>query len=161
MDSTGVQGLKGSWDYVRIQAKTYTSNKTDLYIQIDGENFDEYMKEIGVSWMMRMTAKGIKPRLIISEAGDKWTVRSESTIKTVSYDFVPGVEFDETTPDGREVKVTVLFNYLNLKQKTFDFAQSTINFEGNKWVHTSIDKNGKKSVVTRYVNDEGQQMIVR
>lgn len=32
MDSTGVQGLKGSWDYVRIQAKTYTSNKTDLYI---------------------------------------------------------------------------------------------------------------------------------
>jgi len=122
MASSGVEGLKGSWDYV------------------DGENFDEYMKEIGVGMMMRMAAKGIKPRLIISEAGDKWSVRSESTIKTTTYDFTPGVEFDETTADGREVK-------------------STINFEGNKWVHTGIDKHGKKSVVTRHVDDKGQQMI--
>ena len=38
--------------------------------------------------------------------------------------------------------------------------KSTINFEGNKWVNTTIDKNGKKSVVTRYVDDKGQQMIV-
>jgi fatty acid-binding protein 3 len=67
------------------------------------------MKEIGVGMMMRMAAKGIKPRLVISEAGDKWTVRSESTIKTTSYDFTPGVEFDETTPDGRQVKVHHLF----------------------------------------------------
>ena len=63
------------------------------------------MKEIGVGMMMRMTAKGIKPRLVISESGGKWTVRSESPLKTTSYDFTPGVEFDETTPDGREVKV--------------------------------------------------------
>lgn len=39
-------------------------------------------------------------------------------------------------------------------------VKSTINFEGNKWVHTSIDKDGKKSVVTRYIDDKGQQMIV-
>jgi fatty acid-binding protein 3 len=63
------------------------------------------MKEIGVGMMMRMTAKGIKPRLVISESGGTWTVRSESSLKTTSYDFTPGVEFDETTPDGREVKV--------------------------------------------------------
>jgi len=122
MDSSGVQGLKGSWDYV------------------DGENFDEFMKEIGVGWTMRMAAKGIKPRLIISEAGGKWNVRSESTIKTTNYEFTPGVEFDETTPDGREVK-------------------STINFEGNKWVHTSTDKHGKTSSITRFVDDQGQHMI--
>jgi fatty acid-binding protein 3 len=67
------------------------------------------MKEIGVGWTMRMAAKGLKPRLIISEAGGKWTLRSESTLKTVSYDFTPGVEFDETTPDGREVKVNYHF----------------------------------------------------
>ncbi|CAF0838730.1 unnamed protein product [Adineta ricciae] len=118
----GVEALKGRWDYV------------------DGENFDSYMKEIGVGMATRLAAKGIKPRLIISEDGGKWTVRSESSIKTVSYDFTPGVEFNETTPDGREVK-------------------STISFEGDKWVHTSVDKDGKKSVVTRYVDDKGQQMI--
>ncbi len=76
-----------------------------FYQQVDGENFDDYMKELGVGWTMRLAAKGLKPRLTISENGDKWTVRSESTIKTMSYDFTPGVEFNETTADGREVKV--------------------------------------------------------
>ncbi|CAF4011221.1 unnamed protein product [Rotaria sp. Silwood2] len=83
-----VEALKGSWDYV------------------DGENFDAYMKEIGVSMIMRMTAKGVKPRLIINENNGTWTLRTESSIKTLSYDFVPGVEFEETTADGRHVKVT-------------------------------------------------------
>ncbi|CAF2401583.1 unnamed protein product [Rotaria sp. Silwood2] len=117
-----VEALKGSWDYV------------------DGENFDAYMKEIGVSMIMRMTAKGVKPRLIINENNGTWTLRTESSIKTLSYDFVPGVEFEETTADGRHVK-------------------STINFVGNKWIHTMIDKHGKKAVVTRYINDKDQQMI--
>jgi len=38
--------------------------------------------------------------------------------------------------------------------------KSTTNFEGNKWIRTSVDENGKKNVVTRYVDDKGQQMIV-
>ena len=122
MASSGIETLKGKWDYV------------------DGEHFDDYMKELGVGLATRMAAKGIKPRLIISENGGKWTVRAESTLKTSTYDFTPSVEFNETTADGREVK-------------------STIDFEGNKWVHTSVDKNGKKSTVVRYVDDKGQQMI--
>lgn len=67
------------------------------------------MKEIGVGMALRLTARGIKPRLVISETNGVWTVRSESAIKTVSYEFTPGVEFDETTPDGREVKVSLRF----------------------------------------------------
>ena len=63
------------------------------------------MKELGVGFATRMAAKGLKPRLFISENDAKWTLRSESAIKTTSYSFTPGVEFDETTPDGREVKV--------------------------------------------------------
>ncbi|CAF0835493.1 unnamed protein product [Rotaria sordida] len=121
MDSSGVQGLQGSWDYV------------------DSENFDEYLKDLGVSWTHRMIAKGVKPHLTISELDGKWTVLSESALKTRTYDFIPGVEFDETTSDGRE-------------------AKSIINFEGNKWIHTAIDKNGKKTVVTRYVDAKGQQI---
>ncbi|CAF3706220.1 unnamed protein product [Rotaria sp. Silwood1] len=122
MANSGIEALKGSWDHV------------------DDENFDEFMKEIGVGWAMRIAAKAVKPRLIISQNDGKWSIKSESTFKTVSYDFTPGVEFNETTPDGREVT-------------------TTITFEGNKWVSTTIDKNGKKSVVTRYVDDSGQQMI--
>jgi fatty acid-binding protein 3 len=72
---------------------------------VDSENFDEFMKELGVGMVMRMAAKGVKPRLVISENNGKWAIRSESTFRTVSYDFTPGVEFNETTPDGREVTV--------------------------------------------------------
>src|SRR5690242_16300601 len=71
------------------------------------------MKEIGVSWTTRMAAKGLKPRLIISENDGKWTVRSESAIKTVVIEFTPGVEFDETTPDGRQVRVCLLLFYIS------------------------------------------------
>ena len=63
------------------------------------------MKEIGVGMMMRMTARGIKPRLIISEENGEWTLRSESAIKTVVCKFTPGQQFDETTADGRQVSV--------------------------------------------------------
>ncbi len=38
--------------------------------------------------------------------------------------------------------------------------KSTINFEGDKWIHTSVDKSGKKAVVTRYIDSNGQHMIV-
>lgn len=65
------------------------------------------MKEIGVGWAMRMAAKAVKPRLIIYENGETWTIKSESTFKTVSIDFKPGVTFDETTPDGRDVTVRI------------------------------------------------------
>ncbi len=67
------------------------------------------MKELGVGWAMRMAAKGMKPRLIITENNGKWNIKSESTLRTVAYEFTPGVEFNETTPDGREV--TVGMNY--------------------------------------------------
>ena len=70
------------------------------------------MKEIGVGMMVRMAARGIKPRLVITEQNGKWTLRSESSIKTVVCEFTPGVEFDETTPDGRQVKVKDSIDFL-------------------------------------------------
>ena len=102
--SGSVDALKGSWDYVRI-ASDWSSSSPLISNQVDGEHFDAYMKELGVGMVLRMTAKGIKPRIIISEKDGKWTLRTESSIKTMNVEFQPGVEFDETTADGREVKV--------------------------------------------------------
>ena len=39
---------------------------------ISSENFDEYMKEIGVNIMQRKIAATIKPNVIISNVGDNW-----------------------------------------------------------------------------------------
>ncbi len=63
------------------------------------------MKEIGVGMATRMIAKGLKPSITISENNGKWAIKSESTLKTVNLEFTPGEQFDETTPDGREVTV--------------------------------------------------------
>lgn len=63
------------------------------------------MKEMGVGMAMRMMAKNIKPRIVISEKDGQWTLRSENAMKKMSLEFTPNVELDETTPDGREVKV--------------------------------------------------------
>jgi hypothetical protein len=103
---SSVQKLKGTWEYV------------------DGEHFDDWMKEIvrrfswfvslkfylffekGVGFALRQSAKLVKPKLIISEKDGKWLFKSESTLKSASYEFKPGVEFDETRLDGELVKVS-------------------------------------------------------
>ena len=85
--TSGIQKLKGTWEYV------------------DGEHFDDYMKELGVGFALRQSAKLVKPKLIITENGGKWSFKSESTLKTASYEFTPGMEFDETRLDGESVKV--------------------------------------------------------
>ncbi|UJR11922.1 hypothetical protein I4U23_016100 [Adineta vaga] len=117
-----VEALKGTWD------------------QINDENMDELLKELGVGMAKRMVVKNLKPRLVISENGGKWTIRSESSLKTKTVEFTLGVEFDETTSDGREVKTIA-------------------RVKGNALEHTMRDKDGKECVAVRYVNGQGQQQI--
>lgn len=66
---------------------------------------DEYLKELGVGMMARMMAKGMKPRVVIIEKDGKWTLRTETTLRTMVIEFTPNVEYEETTPDGRQLKV--------------------------------------------------------
>lgn len=75
------------------------------------------MKEIGVGMAKRMMAKGVKPRLTITENNGKWSIRSESSLKTTSVDFTPGVEFNETAADGRDVQVSIIRAGFTLKKK--------------------------------------------
>jgi hypothetical protein len=55
--------------------------------------------------MWRMMAKQVKPRLVITEKDGKWTLRAETILRAITTEFIPGVEYEETTPDGREVRV--------------------------------------------------------
>ncbi len=123
--TSSIQKLKGTWEYV------------------DGEHFDDYMKELvrrfslktwldffvlkGVGFALRQSAKLIKPKLIISEQGGKWSLKSESTLKSGSYEFTPGVEFDETRLDGESVKVSQ-----NNSFKTYQFI-SIVRNQIRKW----------------------------
>ncbi|XP_018553044.1 fatty acid-binding protein, heart [Lates calcarifer] len=98
----------------------------------ESENFDDYMKELGVGFATRKVGNLTKPTTVISLDGDKVTVKTHSTIKNTELSFKLGEEFDETTADDRKVK-------------------SIVNIEDGKMVH--VQKWGdKETSLVREVN---------
>ncbi|KAG7476152.1 fatty acid-binding protein, adipocyte-like [Solea senegalensis] len=74
------------------------------------ENFDDYMKAIGVSFTTRQMGNMAKPNLVISvDSAGVVSMKSESTFKTTEIKFKINEEFDETTADGRQTKTTITF----------------------------------------------------
>ncbi|XP_060099565.1 fatty acid-binding protein, adipocyte-like [Heteronotia binoei] len=95
---------------------------------VSSENFDDYMKELGVGFANRKMAGVAKPNVIISCNGDVMTIRTESTFKNTEISFKVGEEFDETTADDRKVKSLVTLDNGSLNQlQKWDGKQTTIN----------------------------------
>jgi len=84
---------------------------------VDSENFDEYMKTVGVGFMTRKIGATVKPVLTVSVNGDHWKMLSESTFKNLTTEFDLGKEFEETTADGRTMKSTFTLENGKLMQK--------------------------------------------
>ncbi|XP_036137466.1 fatty acid-binding protein, adipocyte-like [Molossus molossus] len=74
---------------------------------VSSENFDDYMKEVGVGFATRKVAGMAKPNMSIAVSGDVMTIKSESTFKNTEISFKLGQEFDEVTADDRKVKSTM------------------------------------------------------
>ncbi|MFH4976406.1 hypothetical protein AB6A40_003115 [Gnathostoma spinigerum] len=110
---------------------------------VDGENFDAYMKEVGVGFVLRKMACALKPTLTIEIDGDHWKITSESTFKTIILDFKLNEEFDEITGDGRKMK-------------------STMTFEDGKLIQIekAISPGDKDSRIERYIDETGKLIIV-
>ncbi|XP_077383132.1 fatty acid binding protein 4b [Festucalex cinctus] len=95
------------------------------------ENFDEYMKAIGVGFATRQMGNMAKPNLVFSvdDAG-LITMRSESTFKTKEIKFKLNEEFDENTADDRNTKTIITFENGKLVQKqTWDGKSTTLERE--------------------------------
>ncbi|XP_006009737.1 fatty acid-binding protein, liver [Latimeria chalumnae] len=91
------------------------------------ENFDDYMKALGVNFATRTLVSATKPNVIVSVDGDMITVKTESTIKTSSFKFKLGEEFDETTPDDRKTKTIIKLEDGKLLQvQKWDGKETTI-----------------------------------
>uniref|UniRef100_A0A8C6TMI7 Cellular retinoic acid-binding protein 1 n=1 Tax=Neogobius melanostomus TaxID=47308 RepID=A0A8C6TMI7_9GOBI len=100
---------------------------------IDSQNFDEYMKALGVGFATRQVGNVTKPTVVISQDGDKVVVKTLSTFRNTELSAKLGEEFDETTPDDRHVK-------------------STFTLEGDKFVH--VQKwDGKETKFVREIKD--------
>jgi len=104
------------------------------------ENFDEFMKAVGVGLVMRKMGNSAKPSQHITIDGDQWTLKTTSTFKNTEIKFKIGEQFDETTADGRKVK-------------------TVMSLEGdNKLVQTQEHKE-HPAVMTRELTDDNSMVM--
>eukprot|EP00095_Tigriopus_kingsejongensis_P006682 maker-scaffold25_size650667-snap-gene-0.20 protein:Tk06682 transcript:maker-scaffold25_size650667-snap-gene-0.20-mRNA-1 annotation:"cellular retinoic acid-binding protein 2" len=108
------------------------------YQRTSSDNYEEFLKALEVSYLLRKAATVSTPTLEVSEADGVWTFKTSTTLKSMELKFKLGEEFDETTPDGREVKAVVVQ-------------------EGNSFISTqTAKKDGQKSTksVREFKGDE-------
>ena len=95
------------------------------------ENFDEYMKALGVGLVMRKMGNSVSPTVELVQSGDSFTLNSTSTFKSTSITFKLGEEFEEETADGRKVKTKITQDGNKFIQEQFGDKPSTIVREFN------------------------------
>merc|ERR1711874_681494 len=88
------------------RATTTMSECTGKYKLQTSENFEEFMKELGVGLLTRKLGNKTSPTVTITQEGDEYTFKQES-IKTSEFKFKVGQEFEEITADGRKVMSTM------------------------------------------------------
>ncbi|XP_026754842.1 sodium/calcium exchanger regulatory protein 1 [Galleria mellonella] len=86
------------------------------YKMVSSENFDEFMKTLGVGLITRKAANAVTPTVELRKDGDNFVLVTSSTFKTTEVKFVPGQEFDEERADGAKVKSVCTFEGNKLKQ---------------------------------------------
>jgi hypothetical protein len=60
------------------------------------ENWEEYMKELGVGLIQRKAAAAIKPTVVISNNGTQWNLKLQTSLKNTDLTCNEGVEFTES-----------------------------------------------------------------
>ncbi|KAK9403197.1 myelin P2 protein-like [Crotalus adamanteus] len=68
------------------------------------ENFDDYMKELGISFAQRQLGALAKPKIIITMDKDVITIRTETMFTVNEISFQLDEEFKERTIDNRLAK---------------------------------------------------------
>ncbi|XP_019405274.1 PREDICTED: fatty acid-binding protein, adipocyte-like [Crocodylus porosus] len=110
---------------------------------LSSENFEDYMRELGVGFATRKMAGVAKPNVIISINGDVITIKTESTFKNTEISFRLGEEFEETTADDRRVRSIITLEGGTLKQlQKWDGKETTIKrklVDGNLLVECSMN----------------------
>ncbi|CAN7985546.1 unnamed protein product [Ixodes hexagonus] len=92
----------------------------------ESENFDEFLKELGVGLTWRKLAQTSKPSVELKCDGDKWNLKTSTLLKTSDVSFTLGQEFEEARIDGVKVKSLCTLDGDKLVQKQFGDKEVTI-----------------------------------
>ncbi|CAG2161808.1 unnamed protein product [Oppiella nova] len=97
------------------------------------DNFDEFLKQLGVNFVVRNLAKSATPTVEISKDGDLFTIKTIS-VKNTEIKFELGKEFEEARADGKNVKTSIVAdgNKLIQVQKGDKEVKIVREFNGNE-----------------------------
>ncbi|XP_056154961.1 fatty acid binding protein 4a [Lampris incognitus] len=98
---------------------------------VSSENFDDYMKAIGVGFATRQVGNRTKPNLIVMVDDQGYIcMKSQSTFKTTEIKFKLNEPFDETTADDRKTTTVVtLENGILVQKQCWDGKETNIERE--------------------------------
>ncbi|KAM3595649.1 uncharacterized protein V6R79_000536 [Siganus canaliculatus] len=97
---------------------------------ISSENFDDYMKAIGVGFATRQVGNRTKPNLVVSVDDGIVCLKTQSTFKTTEIKFKLNEPFEETTADDRKTRTVVTLEGGKLVQKqSWDGKETNIERE--------------------------------
>ncbi|XP_004643155.1 fatty acid-binding protein 12 [Octodon degus] len=110
---------------------------------ISCENFEKYMKELGIGRASRKLGCLAKPTVTISSDGEVVTIKTKSIFKNNEISFKLGEEFEETTPGGHKTKSTITLDSDSLVQvQDWDGKEATIRrrlMDGQMVVESSVN----------------------
>lgn len=120
--------ITGTSDLIDQKKQEEMESWKGKYLMTSWENYEEFLQKLGVSLLLRKLATLGTPIVEVSEEDGEWNIRRTTTIfyrlvklRAVDFKFRIGEEFDEITPDKRDVR-------------------STVTVEGNKFIHESKAK---------------------
>ncbi|XP_037068475.1 sodium/calcium exchanger regulatory protein 1-like [Pollicipes pollicipes] len=73
------------------------------YTLVSSDNFDEFLKAMGASAVMRTAAQVGKPTIHVSVSGDHWKLRQTTKLSSTSMEFDVGVPRHLSAPGGASV----------------------------------------------------------
>jgi len=124
------------------------------YKNTESTNFDDYMKALGVGFVLRKIGNSVSPTVELKKDGDKYTLITSSTFKTSEISFELGKEFDEETLDGRNVKSIITLEGNKLIQKQGGEPPSTIIREFTETDMVATMTVGDVTCTRKYVANE-------
>jgi len=124
------------------------------YDRTGAENYDEFLKALDVNFVLRKAATASSPVFTVTEEDGTWTFKTATVLKSMELKFKLDEEFEETTPDGREVKAIVK------KDGDKFISIQTAKKEGQKSTEVIREFFEDKCVQTMKVKDnEGKEVV--
>eukprot|EP00088_Acartia_fossae_P071826 TRINITY_DN9953_c0_g1_i1.p1 TRINITY_DN9953_c0_g1~~TRINITY_DN9953_c0_g1_i1.p1 ORF type:complete len:138 (-),score=43.68 TRINITY_DN9953_c0_g1_i1:54-467(-) len=127
------------------------------YERTSADQYEEFLKALDVGFLLRKAATVSTPQMEITEDAGTWSIKTSTTLKTMELKFKLDEEFDETTPDGREVRAKVTFEdgkIVTVQKAKKDGQKSTKSIRelvGEELVYTmTIDGNDDLKCVQKF-----------